>query len=90
MHPSPPEAMLGSVYVTLGVFLLLALRNTQTHRSLIAFTAWSSFAHGGMMAVQALRNDIPRADLLRAVLPLVVIGVLLLVLAPEGKRSIKA
>ena len=30
MHPSPPEAMLGSVYVTLGVFLLLALRNALT------------------------------------------------------------
>ena len=90
MHPSPPEAMLGSVYVTLGVFLLLALRNTQTHRSLIAFTAWSSFAHGGVMAVQALRNEIPRVDLLRAVLPLVVIGILLLVLGPEKKRSIEA
>ena len=90
MHPSPPEAMLGSVYVTLGVFLLLALRNTQTHRSLIAFTAWSSFVHGGMMAVQALRNEIPRVDLLRAVLPLVVIGILLLVLGPEKKRAIKA
>ena len=34
------------------------------------------------MAVQALRNEIPRIDLLRAVLPLAVIGVLLLVLAP--------
>jgi hypothetical protein len=34
------------------------------------------------MAVQAFRSVIPREDLLRAVLPLVVIGVALIVLAP--------
>jgi|SRR5579859_1115824 len=90
MHPDPAEAMLAIVYVTLGVFLLLALRNTSAYRSLIAFTAWSSFTHGGLMAVQALRNDIPRIDLLRAVLPLLVIGVLLIVLAPRKPNSIEA
>ena len=90
MHPDPAEAMLAIVYVTLGIFLLLALRNTSAYRSLIAFTAWSSFTHGGLMAVQALRNDIPRIDLLRAVLPLFVIGVLLIVLAPRKPNSIEA
>ncbi len=90
MHPDPAEAMLGIVYATLGVFLLLALRNTSAYRSLIAFTAWSSFAHGGLMAVQALRNEIPRLDLLRAVLPLFVIGVLLLALAPTRAKAIEA
>jgi hypothetical protein len=38
------------------------------------------------MAVQAFRNVIPRADLLRAVLPLVVVGVALIVLAPAKVR----
>ena len=74
--------MLISVYATLGIFLLLAARNPSAHRSLIGFTAWSSFAHSAVMAVQALRNVIPRVDLLRAVLPLVIVGVALIVLAP--------
>jgi tryptophan-rich sensory protein len=41
----PAPAMMMSLYATLGVFLLLASRNPSAHRSLIAFTAWSSFAH---------------------------------------------
>ncbi len=82
----PADQMLGVVYATLGVFLLLALRNTSANRSLIAFTAWSSIAHAAMMALQAYRNVIPRADLLRAVLPLAIIGLALLLLAPPKAR----
>ena len=73
--------MMLSVYVTLGVFLLLASRNPSANRSLIAFTAWSSFAHAALMAVQAFSNLIPRGELL-GVVALVVIGVALIVLAP--------
>jgi hypothetical protein len=80
------EQMLGSVYATLGFFLLLASRNTSANRSLIAFTAWSSLVHAATMAVQAFRNVIPRSDLLVAVLPLAVVGVLLIVLAPSKLR----
>jgi hypothetical protein len=82
----PADQMLGVVYATLGVFLLLALRNTSANRSLIAFTAWSSLAHGAIMTVQAYRNVIPRADLLRAVLPLAIIGIALIALAPAKAR----
>ncbi len=39
----PALAMLFSLYVPLGAFLLLAIRNPSAHRSLIAFAAWSSF-----------------------------------------------
>jgi hypothetical protein len=78
----PSEQMLGAVYATLGLFLLVALRNPSANRSLIAFTAWSSLVHAAMMAVQAFRNVIPREDLLRAVLPLAIVGVALVVLAP--------
>jgi hypothetical protein len=81
-----PEQMLGSVYATLGLFLLLASRNPSANRSLIAFTAWSSLIHAAVMAVQAFRNVIPRADLLGAVLPLVIIAVVLIVLAPAKLR----
>ena len=45
VRQEPPLAMMLSVYVTLGIFLLLAARNPSANRSLIAFTAWSSFAH---------------------------------------------
>ncbi len=78
----PAEQMLGVVYATLGVFLLLALRNISANRSLIAFTAWSSITHAAIMALQAYRNLIPRADLPRAVLPLATIGIALIALAP--------
>jgi hypothetical protein len=47
----PALAMMVSLYVTLGIFLLLAARNPSAHRSLIALTAWSSFAHATLMGV---------------------------------------
>jgi hypothetical protein len=82
----PSEQMLGAVYATLGLFLLVALRNPSANRSLIAFTAWSSLVHAATMAVQAFRNVIPREDLLHAVLPLAIVGVALVVLAPAKLR----
>jgi len=42
------QQMMLSLRVMLGVFLLLAARNPSQHRSLIAFTAWSSFAHAAV------------------------------------------
>ena len=83
IQPVPPaEQMLGSVYATVGVFLLLAARKPSTNRSLIAVAAWSSLVHGAVMAVEAIENVIPRSDLLVAVAPLFVIGVALVALAP--------
>jgi drug/metabolite transporter superfamily protein YnfA len=77
----PALAMMLSLYVTLGIFLLLAVRNPSANRSLIAFTAWSSFAHAAVMAVQAYQKMIERRELL-GVAALVVIGVALIALAP--------
>jgi uncharacterized paraquat-inducible protein A len=42
------DDMMLSLYVALGVFLLMAVRNPSANRSLIAFTAWSSFAHAAV------------------------------------------
>ena len=81
VRQEPALAMMLSVYVTLGIFLLIAVRNPLANRSLIAFTAWSSFAHAVVMGVQAFRHLIPRGELL-GVAALVVIGVALIVLAP--------
>lgn len=78
--------MLLSLYVTLGVFLLLAVRNPSAHRSVIAFAAWSSFAHAAVMSVMAIRLPDERRGLLIACGVLVLIGATLLSLAP-GRLS---
>ena len=82
-------AMMLSLYVTLGIFLLIAVRNPSANRSLIAFTAWSSFAHAAVMAVQAYLNVIARGELL-GVAALIIIGVALIVLAPAKQSGQRA
>lgn len=77
----PALSMMLSLYVTLGVFLLLAIRNPSAHRSLIAFTAWSSFAHAALMGTQAWLRWVERGELI-GVAVLVIIGIVLISLAP--------
>jgi drug/metabolite transporter superfamily protein YnfA len=84
----PALAMMLSLYVTLGIFLLMAARNPSAHRSLIAFTAWSSFAHAVVMGTQAYRKIVERHEL-TGVAMFVIIGVALIALAPakhSGER----
>lgn len=78
--------MMLSVYVTLGVFLLIAARNPSAHRSLIAFTIWSSFAHAAVMCVQSLYDIVERRHLvIGSTLFITIRGVLLaLSLVPSG------
>jgi peptidoglycan/LPS O-acetylase OafA/YrhL len=77
--------MMLSLYVALGIFLLIAARNPSANRSLIAFAAWSCFAHATVMAVTAFSKGGYRGDLW-GVAVLVIIGGALIVLAP-GKQS---
>jgi len=61
-HAGPPDdsqyfMMIVVVYATLGVFLLMAARDPQVHRSLIWFTVWSSVVHGAIMAVQSMPGE---------------------------------
>jgi len=81
-------AMMLSLYVTLGIFLLIAARNPSANRSLIAFTAWSSFAHAAVMAVQSFQMASERVHLLVGVAFLAIIGAALIMLAP-AKRSMQ-
>jgi uncharacterized membrane protein YoaK (UPF0700 family) len=60
----------------------MAVRNPSAHRSLIAFAAWSSFAHGVVMAGLAQHIPNERGELLVAVAILWIIGVALIVFAP--------
>jgi hypothetical protein len=84
---APALAMQFSVYVTLGVFLLVASRKPSANRSLIAFTAWSSLAHAMLMGGQALAGLIDRGELIGSAV-LVVIGAALIGLAPT-KESLE-
>jgi len=76
------DDMMLSLYFPLGIFLLMAVRNPSANSSLIAFAAWSSFAHGAVMAVLAFKLPSERAGFFGAVAVLVVIGVVLIALAP--------
>ena len=81
----PALAMMMSLYATLGVFLLVASRNPSAHRSLIAFTAWSSFAHATVMGVQAYLGFIAHRELIGSAV-FIAIGVALIALGPAGQR----
>ena len=77
------DDMMLSLYVTLGVFLLLAVRNPGAHRSLIGFTAWSSFAHAIVMSTLGFEVPSERTGFLGGSAVLVLIGIVLLVLVPR-------
>ena len=81
VRDEPALSMMLSLYLTLGIFLLVAARNPAAHRSLIAFTAWSSFAHAALMGTQAFLHMVARGELI-GVAVLMIIGVALLALAP--------
>jgi hypothetical protein len=81
------EQMIMGIYITLGVFLILAARDPLANRSLIWFTVWSSIAHGGIMLVQALVDDTERMNLLGDVPALFVVAVVLGLPMPRGEEA---
>jgi hypothetical protein len=84
-HPADSDTgdtMMLSLYVALGIFLLIAVRNPSAHRSLIAFAAWSSFAHAVAMSILGLEIPNQRLGFLVGSAVLVVIGIALIALAP--------
>lgn len=93
LHASDPgDTMMYSMDIVNGVFLLIAGRNPSEHRSLIAYTVWSSFAHAVVMSTLAFGpsyvND--RAGYWVGSAFLVASGVALLALFPakESRESI--
>jgi hypothetical protein len=85
LHPAGSDmgdTMMLSLYLPLGIFLLIAVRNPSAHRSLIAFAAWSSFAHAVAMSILGLEIASQRVGFLVGSAVLVVIGVALIALAP--------
>src|SRR6267154_577088 len=84
-HSDTGDTMMMGLYAALGVFLLIAVRNPSAHRSLIAFAAWSSFAHAVVMSVLGFHIPSERVGFLIGSAILVVIGVALLALAPAKR-----
>ena len=84
------DDMMLSLYVALGVFLLMSVRNPSAHRSLIAFAAWSSFAHAAVMAVIAYQNPKERVGIAFDDAVLVLFGVTLTTLAPAKETVERA
>ena len=85
-HSDTGDTVMMGLYVALGIFLLIAVRNPSAHRSLIAFAAWSSFAHAVVMSVLGFEIASQRIGFLAGSAVLVVIGVALIGLA-QGTRS---
>ena len=85
-HSDTGDTMMMSLYFALGVFLLIAVRNPSEHRSVIAFAAWSSFAHAVTMSIQGFVIPSERTGFLIGSGVLVVIGVALIALAPAKQR----
>jgi hypothetical protein len=82
-HSDTGDTMMMGLYCTLGIFLLIAARNPSAHRSLIAFAAWSSFAHAVVMSTQGFEIASQRSGFLGGSAMLVVIGLALIVLTPR-------
>jgi hypothetical protein len=77
------EQMIVGIYATLGVFLLIAAKDPLKNLSLIWFTVWSSFVHGGIMLIQALVYSHEHGHLLGDVPALLIVGIVLAILTPR-------
>jgi len=83
------DQMILGIYISLGLFLLIAARNPRQHRSLILFAGWSTLAHDGVMIVQGIRYHDLRGDLLGFAI-IAVIGLALIALAPARQARASA
>jgi drug/metabolite transporter superfamily protein YnfA len=83
------DQMILGIYISLGVFLLIAVRNPSQHRSLILFAGWSTLAHDGIMIVQGIQYHNLRNDLLGFAI-IAVIGLALIALTPAKQARASA
>jgi len=86
----PGDTMMLSLYLTLGIFVLLAVRNPSAHRSLIAYAGWANIAHATVMALMAIHPESDRKGLLVASRLVGVIGMVLIVLTPAKPSAGRA
>jgi len=76
------DGMMLSIYVVMGIFLLLASREPSANRSLVLFAGWANIAHAATMAVMAVTDVADRMHLLVGIIAFAILGLLLLVFTP--------
>ncbi len=86
-HQHEYEQMIIGIYATLGVFLLLAVKNPFKHASIIWFTVWSSLVHATIMLLQAIFNPGELTHLWGDVAGLYLIAIVLAVLMRENSEQ---
>ena len=79
-----------SLYVTMGIFLLVAARNPAANRGVITFATSLNIAHAAVMAVMAIHLPNERQDLLIASVVFAAIGAALILLAPAKQLGDRA
>lgn len=77
--------MIAGIYAVLGIFLIIAANNPAGHRSLIAFTVWSSVVHALIMGLQALGDKHETGHLMGDVPALLLVAAVLWYLSPSKK-----
>jgi uncharacterized protein DUF6632 len=82
--------MIFGIYATLGVFLIIASRNPMANRSLIWFTVWSSFVHGGIMALQSIADARHIGHLWGDAPALILVGAVLAALMPRRVAAVSS
>ena len=87
VRAEPALSMMLSLYVVLGVFLLLAIPHPSAHRSLIAFAAWSSLGHAALMGTQCLKGMVAMSEMF-GVGFFILIGLALLALSPRKPAAL--
>jgi hypothetical protein len=87
--PNQPEyeQMILGIYITLGIFLLLAARAPRKHLSLIWFTVWSSAVHAAIMAWQAFQHVEEHGHFWGDIAALFLVAIVLAVLTPRGAAA---
>jgi len=84
------EPMGLSLYVMMGIFLLLAARNPSANGGVITFAAWLNIAHAAVMAVMAVHLPNEREGLLIAAAVFGLIGAVLILLSPTSQLGERA
>jgi hypothetical protein len=79
-HDSQYFMMIVGIYVTIGIFLILAARKPEAYLSFIWFAIWSSLVHAVIMGVQSFGHGHHMGHLWGDVPALLIVAVVLTVL----------
>ena len=85
------DQMIVSIYVTIGLFCALSLKDPLRHATFLWFIVWSSVAHGAVMLFHALHNPVHQGHLLGDVWILAgALGLGVPLLRAKNKRDAKS